>query len=323
MNHHFHLPRNNRERINMQPSDTTIPPPAQHSRTRRQHTDIEELYDIIYDYNRNIRQYNQNINVLITQLTQLYGREQHINHANVNEHNNNTSNPFTNITNRYRNLNEPIVISFDLPLTLYENDSEENYDDSTENVTQGATNINNVSTIRREYRRLRDIIYRDNDSHTLILTEEEIQNNIQDISFTEDLVGYTDPISLEEFTESDQLCKIISCGHIFKKNQLLRWFRRNSNCPVCRRQLQSGVGIGTTTENTEENQRNINQNSRTTLSSLLSHIFTNILDVSFDNNVVFTPLNETTRNSDRARTQIINLIYDTSYSIFSTGNERV
>jgi hypothetical protein len=42
------------------------------------------------------------------------------------------------------------------------------------------------------------------------------------------------PISLEEFRDGESLTKIIYCGHIFKTNELSRWFQRNSHCPSCR-----------------------------------------------------------------------------------------
>lgn len=45
------------------------------------------------------------------------------------------------------------------------------------------------------------------------------------------------PISLQEYVEGDELCEIITCGHIFKKTNLLRWLQRTNTCPSCRAQL--------------------------------------------------------------------------------------
>ena len=45
------------------------------------------------------------------------------------------------------------------------------------------------------------------------------------------------PICLEDFEEGEQICRIIACGHIFKRPGLMRWFERNNHCPVCRQSV--------------------------------------------------------------------------------------
>lgn len=42
------------------------------------------------------------------------------------------------------------------------------------------------------------------------------------------------PISLEDFRDGESLTRIHHCGHIFKTNELSRWFTRNAHCPTCR-----------------------------------------------------------------------------------------
>jgi len=42
------------------------------------------------------------------------------------------------------------------------------------------------------------------------------------------------PITMEEFEEGDEVCVIIHCNHLFKKEALYRWFNNNVRCPVCR-----------------------------------------------------------------------------------------
>jgi hypothetical protein len=42
------------------------------------------------------------------------------------------------------------------------------------------------------------------------------------------------PITLEQFEEGDEVCVIIYCNHLFKKEALYRWFNSNVRCPVCR-----------------------------------------------------------------------------------------
>ena len=42
------------------------------------------------------------------------------------------------------------------------------------------------------------------------------------------------PITLEEFENGEELCRIRYCRHVFKWKYLQEWFCTNSHCPVCR-----------------------------------------------------------------------------------------
>lgn len=46
------------------------------------------------------------------------------------------------------------------------------------------------------------------------------------------------PITREAFTPNDTILKIIFCGHIFKATSLREWFRRSTQCPVCRHDIR-------------------------------------------------------------------------------------
>lgn len=47
------------------------------------------------------------------------------------------------------------------------------------------------------------------------------------------------PISMEHFIEGDSILQIRSCGHRFKEAPLLIWFRRDSRCPICRHDIRN------------------------------------------------------------------------------------
>jgi hypothetical protein len=47
------------------------------------------------------------------------------------------------------------------------------------------------------------------------------------------------PISMEHFMEGDSILQIRSCGHRFKEAPLLIWFRRDSRCPICRYDIRN------------------------------------------------------------------------------------
>jgi hypothetical protein len=57
------------------------------------------------------------------------------------------------------------------------------------------------------------------------------------------IAHHTCPISLEDFREGESLTRIISCGHIFKTNELSRWFTRNSHCPSCRYDIRTQENV--------------------------------------------------------------------------------
>ena len=44
----------------------------------------------------------------------------------------------------------------------------------------------------------------------------------------------TCPITLEPFIDGEQVCRIKHCSHIFKRDAIINWFSRNVRCPVCR-----------------------------------------------------------------------------------------
>lgn len=69
------------------------------------------------------------------------------------------------------------------------------------------------------------------------LNAEQISRAIETIAYNTTLSETRCPISLEDFVPGEQICKIIVCGHIFKRPGLMNWFARNHHCPVCRRDV--------------------------------------------------------------------------------------
>lgn len=72
-------------------------------------------------------------------------------------------------------------------------------------------------------------------------TDQEIDNSTTTLLFSEieNPLNTTCPIRSEEFVSTDQVLKINYCGHIFSKNELLQWFRRNHRCPICRYDIRN------------------------------------------------------------------------------------
>jgi hypothetical protein len=49
------------------------------------------------------------------------------------------------------------------------------------------------------------------------------------------------PISLDTFTDDDNVIMIRYCGHIFKLNEFNSWFGSHSRCPVCRYDIRENI----------------------------------------------------------------------------------
>jgi hypothetical protein len=70
-----------------------------------------------------------------------------------------------------------------------------------------------------------------------ILTQQQISISTEIVPYRENMADVRCPISLEDFTEGENVCRIKYCGHIFKQTDLMNWFTRNYRCPVCRYNL--------------------------------------------------------------------------------------
>ena len=74
-------------------------------------------------------------------------------------------------------------------------------------------------------------------------SEQQIANATQmiDYSSENEYNNMNCPITLDEFTEGEQICRIRPCGHIFKEHALRNWFHRNVRCPVCRYDIRTYI----------------------------------------------------------------------------------
>jgi len=93
------------------------------------------------------------------------------------------------------------------------------------------------------------------------LTQREIQYLTTTITYNEETRNVLNetrcPISLENFRNGDILCKINGCNHVFKKDNLLNWFRRNTKCPICRFNLRSEMNRNRRNTNSRNNRNDI------------------------------------------------------------------
>jgi|LauGreSBDMM110SN_4_FD.fasta_scaffold205220_1 hypothetical protein len=72
-------------------------------------------------------------------------------------------------------------------------------------------------------------------------TQQQIEIATRNVRYSDILspVNISCPISLETFNDNDIVTVIRFCGHIFKPDDLNRWFRSNCKCPVCRYDIRN------------------------------------------------------------------------------------
>ena len=71
------------------------------------------------------------------------------------------------------------------------------------------------------------------------LTQTQIDAATETVRYGEQDTEQTQscPISLDDFQEGEMVCRIRHCGHIFKRENLMRWFSTHTCCPVCRHNI--------------------------------------------------------------------------------------
>ena len=142
--------------------------------------------------------------------------------------------------------------------------------------TQQFTNRNIPNTTW--FNHFQNVPFQTNNQTQTFLTVQEIETVTRTFNYNNNNNETTEircPISLDNFQEGDVLCKISGCGHVFKKDNLLNWLRRNSQCPICRFNLRTAVNR---TRNRTRNNRN--RSPRTNTRGVMRNASGNIIDGS-------------------------------------------
>lgn len=179
---------------------------------------IETIREVNYNYNENIRyhgrileSYNQNMNLLIALLHSLYAHVLQRTRTQDYGGDNRSrgfrgarSSPWTTVFPR--RAPEPTLQTDLSSLILYL-------------FTNGVNPVRNAVTVP--------------------LTSEQIEQSTEMVSYNAEMGEPTCPISMENFEENEQICRIRGCRHVFKREHLMRWLQTNTNCPVCRFDLRN------------------------------------------------------------------------------------
>ena len=107
-----------------------------------------------------------------------------------------------------------------------------------------------------------------NQTRPRILSQTQINQYTTTFTYSDqsqELINETRcPISLENFQNGDSLCQIIGCGHVFLRTNLMNWFRRSHQCPICRYDLMNNRPQQNTETNPQQNtETNPQQNTET------------------------------------------------------------
>ena len=70
-------------------------------------------------------------------------------------------------------------------------------------------------------------------------SQQQIDNATSTFIYTTDMTTITCPIDRESIQIGDEVIKITHCGHIFRSQNLRRWFETNTRCPLCRYDIRN------------------------------------------------------------------------------------
>uniref|UniRef100_A0A6C0KI08 RING-type domain-containing protein n=1 Tax=viral metagenome TaxID=1070528 RepID=A0A6C0KI08_9ZZZZ len=156
-------------------------------------------------------------------------------------------------------------------------------------------------------------------------SEQQITNATQiiDYSSENEYNNINCPITLDEFTEGEQICRIRHCGHIFKEQALRNWFQRNVRCPVCRYDIRNYIPRSSTDSSnnvvddsdseSEETLESVNQRTTDISSNRIST--TNTGHNQFTNTLSNNLINIIT---DYVNNHLEPSIFDASYNVTHT-----
>lgn len=137
------------------------------------------------------------------------------------------------------------------------------------------------------------------------------QHIYRDVSST---VQDVDPIDLAPFNPNDAVTRINGCGHLFRTDNLNRWFTRNSSCPVCRYNIRTNRPIITPVTN---NTVDISNNGYS-IRYGVTNIPANNIQIDASNNAINETIIEDVNNpteehnEERENTSVNNDDVDTS-----------
>ncbi len=180
---------------------------------------LDNFRELIHGYNENMRYhhrtletYHRNINHSIELLRVIFNRIVNNSRSYQNERREprNSDNYFRDRSSTNpRNVNTNSNLEMDISTLIY----------------LFTTPLQNMNGIRNQENRY--------------LTNSQIERSIEMITYDSETIEVRHcPITLDNFVENEEICRIRGCGHIFRKQPLLQWLEIHVGCPVCRYDLR-------------------------------------------------------------------------------------
>jgi hypothetical protein len=191
------------------------------------------LDEFMYYYQRNIREYTENIHEYNTIINGFLTFQNNI-HNIHNIHR--VNNQYNNHNNNNNNREDDTSTNGFLGLGTLSN---------IRNPFQDSIPTNILPARVRNTPLFRNILQPHNqyDYEDVIVTPSVQQITIatETFPFIETEIEEVCPITREPINNGEEICRIRYCGHIFKTAALMSWFQRNVRCPVCRYDIRDYI----------------------------------------------------------------------------------
>jgi hypothetical protein len=181
----------------------------------------------------NLMESNESIRTSITQILNNISQNENNDNLITNDNNNQIFNSINHMMNNpISNIRQPIPRRI---RPLRQTQSRQN--NTTFMNIYSSPSLNNLTNSALITEILNENQYTDIFDPVLIFPNQtQIELATRRIQYSDILnpLNTSCPISLEDFSANDIVVEIRYCGHIFRPQCILNWFRNNCRCPVCR-----------------------------------------------------------------------------------------
>jgi hypothetical protein len=259
------------------------------------HTD-QSIYTVMSEYNNNIHEYNVNMRLFLDIML---------------------NNSRANMRDRVPSVSPQMNYAQHIPQHIPQQIPQREFTRPAQRYRYTPSTLLSYVLSPNRHRVFEDVIVRP--------TEQQITNATQiiDYSSENEYNNMNCPITLDEFTEGEQICRIRHCGHIFKEQALRNWFQRNVRCPVCRYDIRNYIP-----RSSSDTSNNVVDDSDTESEDTLESVNQRTTDISSNNipaaNTNYNQFTNALSNNlmsiirDYVNNHIEPSIFDASYNVTHT-----
>ena len=90
------------------------------------------------------------------------------------------------------------------------------------------------------------------------------------------------PINQNDFSNNENVTRLIECNHIFNPESITRWFERHVHCPLCRNDIRNISNFNSETGETGETGETVLPDENTSFATQIANIISNELSANPD-----------------------------------------